>query len=222
MAIIATGTGIIEASAQSEFEVRYAVSMTGIPIGKSAWTIGIGTEHYRVFADGSATGLMSLLTSGRGSATTEGAVTNGRMVPRSFMVQGIEDGQKTDLRMTLNGGIVTALVLNAVPHNADRIPITEAHMRGVVDPLTALLIASHGSRNLLDDAEACNRTLPIFDGRRRYDLALWFKRVDVVKADFGLSFENLPTGQSGQRPRSADCARGFHRQLAVSENSRGS
>jgi len=33
--------------------------------------------------------------------------------------------------------------------------------------------------------EACQRTLPIFDGRRRYDLKLAFKRIDTVKADKG-------------------------------------
>jgi hypothetical protein len=31
-------------------------------------------------------------------------------------------------------------------------------------------------------AEACQRTLPIFDGRRRFDLTLSFKRLDQVKA----------------------------------------
>src|SRR5262249_56601728 len=34
-------------------------------------------------------------------------------------------------------------------------------------------------------AEACRRTLPIFDGRRRFDLALSFKRIDRVKAGKG-------------------------------------
>ena len=39
-----------------------------------------------------------------------------------------------------------------------------------------------------DDAfasENCQRNLPIFDGRRRFDLKLTFKRVDKVKADKG-------------------------------------
>jgi len=34
-------------------------------------------------------------------------------------------------------------------------------------------------------SDACKRTLPIFDGRRRFDLALSFKRIDRVKADRG-------------------------------------
>jgi hypothetical protein len=31
----------------------------------------------------------------------------------------------------------------------------------------------------------CQRMLPVFDGRRRYDLKLTFKRMDTVKADKG-------------------------------------
>jgi hypothetical protein len=56
--------------------------------------------------------------------------------------------------------------------------------------------------------EVCQRTLPIFDGRRRYDLKLAFKRMDTVKAEKGyagpavvcsLTFEPI----AGHRPSSA-------------------
>jgi len=56
------------------------------------------------------------------------------------------------------------------------------HRRQVLDPLTALLIPAG------DGGEAvCRRSLPIFDGRRRYDLRLAFKRIEQVKADRGYS-----------------------------------
>jgi len=57
------------------------------------------------------------------------------------------------------------------------VPVTEADRRGVADPLTAMLIPAG------DDALAsanCNHVLSVFDGRRRYDLALSFKRVDKI------------------------------------------
>ena len=65
----------------------------------------------------------------------------------------------------------------------DRVPVTAEHRRDVVDPLTAWLIPA-GRRHGLARA-ACERTLPIFDGQRRYDLKLAFKRMDKVKADEG-------------------------------------
>jgi hypothetical protein len=62
--------------------------------------------------------------------------------------------------------------------------VTEAHRQNIVDPLSAWLIPageSGGTR------EACERTLPIFDGQRRYDLKLTFKRMDTVKTEKGYS-----------------------------------
>ena len=50
--------------------------------------------------------------------------------------------------------------------------------------MTATLVRVPGAGNLMG-AEACQRTLAIFDGRLRYDLQLAFKRMDKVKADKG-------------------------------------
>jgi hypothetical protein len=53
----------------------------------------------------------------------------------------------------------------------------------VFDPLTALLIPADGGDG--PSEAACRRTLSVFDGRRRFDLKLAFKRMDKVKADKG-------------------------------------
>ena len=66
----------------------------------------------------------------------------------------------------------------------ERVPITEASQRGVLDPMTASLVRMPGSGDLLAP-EACQRTLEIFDGRLRYDMQFAFKRMDKVKAGKG-------------------------------------
>jgi hypothetical protein len=76
------------------------------------------------------------------------------------------------------------LVAEAAADAKERVPVTEAHRLGVLDPLSALLIPVGGTGGVLT-AEACQRSLPVFDGRRRYDLKLAFKRTDKVKADKG-------------------------------------
>jgi hypothetical protein len=52
----------------------------------------------------------------------------------------------------------------------------------VLDPLSALLIPT-GDGGVSE--AACRRVLPVFDGRRRYDLGLSFKRIEQVKASNG-------------------------------------
>jgi hypothetical protein len=57
----------------------------------------------------------------------------------------------------------------------------ETHRQGVLDPMSAVLMAVSAETKPLS-AEACNRTLPIFDGRGRFDLVLGYKRSEQVKA----------------------------------------
>jgi hypothetical protein len=89
--------------------------------------------------------------------------------------------------MALDHGVVTELKSNAPAPGDDRVPLTDEHRQNIVDPLTAWLIpagaGADGGGGL--GRQACERTLPIFDGQRRFDLKLAFKRMDKVKADKG-------------------------------------
>ena len=62
--------------------------------------------------------------------------------------------------------------------------MTEAHRRGVIDPMTASLLRVPGTGDPVAP-EACQRTISVFDGRMRYDLQAAFKRMDQVKAEKG-------------------------------------
>ena len=50
-------------------------------------------------------------------------------------------------------------------------PLSEAHKRAVVDPVSALVMPAV-SRGPLLDPENCNRTIPVFDGAARFDVVL--------------------------------------------------
>jgi hypothetical protein len=65
------------------------------------------------------------------------------------------------------------------------IPVREQHLKGVVDPLTAIMMLSRGA-----GADPCDRRIPIFDGRERFDLV--FSR----KGDMRVT-EQAPSGQPG-------------------------
>lgn len=94
--------------------------------------------------------------------------------------------KKTDTtRITINNGNVKDFKVDPPQDNdPERVPITEAHQHGVLDPMIALLLRVPGSGEVLSP-EACQRSLPVFDGRLRYDLQFAFKRMDKVKASKG-------------------------------------
>jgi hypothetical protein len=87
--------------------------------------------------------------------------------------------------MALAGGVVKEVVVDPpVPPSPDRIPVTDAHRKGVTDPMSAVLLMMAGSGEVVSP-DACKRKLAVFDGRQRADIELVFKRMDRVKADKG-------------------------------------
>jgi uncharacterized protein DUF3108 len=173
------------ARAQGKLEARYTASVGGIPLGKGAWVIEIGEGQYTTAASGRVTGVLRAVTSGEGSAAARGNLTAGHPVPSSYAVHVTSDDKTDEVRMAFNAGTVKELVAEPpFAPSPDRVPVTEAHRKGVIDPMSAGLMPVAGTGDVLVP-EACQRTLPIFDGRQRFDLTLAFKRLDKVNADKG-------------------------------------
>ncbi len=162
---------------QQRLRAHYTISMTGVPIGQIAWLAAIGDQRYTTSATGKASGVLSVLVNGEGSVDVRGAVIDGRLAPRFFTSKIADDEGASDLRMTFDDGVVKDLASSAPPPGGDRLPVTDADRRGVADPLSAMLIPA--GEGALAPAN-CDRVLSIFDGRRRYDLSLSYKRVDKV------------------------------------------
>jgi hypothetical protein len=111
-------------------------------------------------------------------------VADGRLAPASFSAKTAGDDETSAVTMTIEGGDVKDVTAETNAPNAERVALTADHRKGIVDPLSALLIEVGGTGDVVAQ-EACRHTLPIFDGRRRFDLALSFKRLDRVKAAKG-------------------------------------
>jgi len=171
--------------AQGKLEGRYSASLAGITIGQGSWTIDIWEDQYRAVVSGMTTGILRVFASGEGSGAAQGYVSGGNLIPSSYASTITADKRTEELRIVISGGTVKDYSVDPPsPPYPDRVPITEAHRRGVTDPMSAALMYVAGNGDLMSP-DACNRTLPIFDGRMRYDLTLAFKRIETVKAEKG-------------------------------------
>jgi hypothetical protein len=173
------------AAAQGRLDARYAATLGGIPIGRGAWVIDISEDHYTAAASGMTAGIMRIFASGQGTTAAKGNIAGGNLLPVSY-ASNIKTEQKSeDVRMTLRGSNITEFsVTPPAPPSPERVPLTDAHRRGVNDPMTGSLMRVPGAGNPLGP-DACNRTQAIFDGRMRFDLQFQFKRMDSVKAESG-------------------------------------
>jgi len=172
--------GASDRAQAQRLDARYVISMTGIRVGQSAWTVNLEEDRYSVSASGGSVDILNVLLRGEGVARVAGSIKDGRLVPSAFSSSLTEDSEKVDLKMTFEDGNVTAVEDNAPPPSPDRVPLAQSHAQGVLDPLTALIIPDEGG-GAVPAKESCNRTLAIFDGRRRYDLVLSFKRMEQMR-----------------------------------------
>ena len=182
---VAFAAAVASAHAQSKLEARYTASLAGIPLGTGSWVIDIASDQYTSVASGRTTGLVRVISDGSGSSGARGAIQGASLLPTTYASSTVSDRRSDDVRMTLRGGTVKDVSVEPpTPPSPDRVPVTEAHRKGVSDPMSAAMMPVAGNGDVLTP-DACKRKLAIFDGRQRADIDLVFKRMDRVHADKG-------------------------------------
>jgi Protein of unknown function (DUF3108) len=184
MAALAVDAGQV-ASAQGRLDAQYVATVSGLPVGQGNWAVEISDNSYTAVASGSTAGLLRIFSRARGTGATRGIMARGEPVPTSYAATIVDSRHVDEVRIALSGGNVTYYTaeppLIPLP---DRIPVTAADRRGVVDPMTSALARVAGNGNPVTP-QACNRTISVFDGRVRYDLQSEFKRIEMVRAEKG-------------------------------------
>jgi uncharacterized protein DUF3108 len=182
-ALVDSGGGRVHA--QGKLDAAYVVTLSGVPIGKGSWTIDVQDDQFTATANGATSGLLRVFASGQGSSAAHGSVSAGQPISSTYASTIVADNRSDQVRILFSGGSVKEYLADppTMP-NPDRVPLTEASRKGVLDPMTASLIRVSGSGDTFVP-EACQRTLPVFDGRMRYDLQLAFKHLDKVKSERG-------------------------------------
>lgn len=169
------------AQAQARLDARYVVTLAGIKLGEGSWLVDVANDRFSAEAKGSTSGLARFFSSGHGSTSSRGAIKNGQLVPASYAIYVKWGKRFEDLRMKIADGAIKELTVTPpkVEH-PDRIRVTEAHKRNVLDPMTGSLLRVQGNGDLMAP-EVCRQHAPIYDGRMRYDLTLAYKRIEQVR-----------------------------------------
>ena len=173
------------ALAQGRLDARYEATLAGIPVGKGAWTIDISDDQFTAAASGGTAGLLKAFAGGTGTGAAQGRVVNGALVATNYSASTTTSKKTEAIHMILSGGTVREYGIEPEPPvDPERIPVTDAHRRGVFDPMTGSMLRVPGSGDPLSP-DACRTGAAIFDGRMRYDLKLDYKRMETVKAEKG-------------------------------------
>ncbi len=132
---------------------RYALSLNGLRIGDAVLHTDLDAKRYKVGVSADV-GVLLVSTQIQGEAS--GALSGAKVTPEHFQI-------------VMSGGDDEAIEFTFA-NSAESAADGAVRLRGVFDPLSALLVAS--LRQSSPSSHLCDTVLPIFTGRDRFDLNL--------------------------------------------------
>lgn len=183
-AYAAGGEGADDGTPTSTLEFTYHLYAGGIPFGKASMTARLQGEDYKATALVETQGIVNKFWQSKIETASNGTIGDSRLTPRqydSFTTRRTGQRQEVTLKFGADG---PSSVLANPAYDNNRFPISEEVKKRSLDPLSAVLYLTTSSRAVED--KPCQASAPIFDGRRRYDLAFNFVKKAEVKMDNGL------------------------------------
>jgi hypothetical protein len=169
-------------AARSEnLHVNYRVSLIGLPIGAAVADGAVDSERYKVGLNVKLTGLAALVTNLKMALASAGSVGHNAIAPSAYATTAANSHETRTLRMALDAGTVEQVQYSPQwdPNSPDRVPVTEAHKRSILDPLSAFIMPVPAGSNPVGPG-ACDRRVPVYDGYTRFDVTLSYVGVKDV------------------------------------------
>ncbi len=169
------------ASAQlvdSNVSATYHIKYNGIALGKLKFKSTVKGRTYVMESNTKLSvpllGSIFKSLSWRGVTRTTGSVRNRKPLPDNYYF-AFSNGKKAGkIDMTFSGNRVSRVV--SVPDkklSREYVQVKSAHLKRVMDPMSAIMLISRQGKS---HRSACANTIPIYDGKQRFNLKLSYKR----------------------------------------------
>jgi hypothetical protein len=160
----------------------YRVDIGNFNLGEFKLTTTFRGNDYAMRGEGRFKVLEGLIYEWRGVTASYGRVTDMGPEPTMYAFNYADSAKMGErLRITFDGRAVTDVSISPRNRPLPRtIPVTKEQLEGVLDPMSGAFLSAQ-SENPNGDLAVCDKTLPVFDGRQRYDLVVSPKRMVTVK-----------------------------------------
>ncbi len=162
------------AASAETLRAHYSISLVGLRIGDLYADGDLRPDNYRMDVRAHLSGLATLVSNVKMALASSGVLKKGNLAPNAYATSAVNSTETRTLRMALKAGTVKAVEISPPPEfHGERVPVTEANKRNILDPTSALIMPVPAKDALVGPA-ACDRTLPIYDGYARFDIALHY------------------------------------------------
>ena len=183
----------------------FAVALTSASVGRADWPanvraiydinfngFNVGTFEFQANAEersytATGTAQLSLLLGAFkwvGESRAFGLIANEMPRPAAFAFDFRANSKVGSTKMDFdNGAVIDVRQTPAAVQKPGTVPLRNQHLKGVLDPLSAVMAVARAS-----SPNPCDHRLAIFDGKERFDLVLSYKGQTKVN-------EQQPSGQ---------------------------
>jgi hypothetical protein len=162
--------GLVPAAAGSwpaNVRALYQIELNGFNVGTFEFQSQAESESYTLAGNARLSILLGAFT-WSGETRSFGLIVNQAPQPASFTFDFQSNLRAGSTKLGFSDGVVTNITnLPPTVPTVPTIPVREHHLKGVVDPLSAIMMLSGAA-----PADPCDRRIPIFDGKERFDLVL--------------------------------------------------
>ena len=155
----------------------YSITFNGFDIGTFEFNSAVNGQAYALTGDAKLSALLGAFT-WRGTTKTSGAIGRDQPRPAGYTFSYAGTGKTGSVQLGFAGDAVSNVSVLPLmpPPQTPTVPLREPHLKGVLDPLSAVMALSRATA-----PNPCDRKLAIFDGKQRFDLLLSFKRQEHVR-----------------------------------------
>lgn len=166
-------------------DATYKIAFNGIEVGKFQFRADVAGTEYRTSGDARLSALFGAFK-WQGVTRSSGTLKGLAASPAGYNFDFNGAGKSGSIKMGFKAGSVASIsILPPKPPQPGTVPVRDQHLKDVLDPLSAVMALSRSGA-----ANPCDRRIPIFDGKQRFDLVFSFARQQRIA-------ETRPSGQPG-------------------------
>ena len=149
---------------------HYNLSFGGFDVGKYQFQSKFDGKSYTVSSDASVSALFGAFK-WKGALEAKGAIEAHAARPAGYQLNFKTKAKEGQVKLGFDkSGVSVVTLVPAKPPSPEAVPVKPEHLKNVFDPLTAIVAMTHAG-----GAAPCDRKIPVFDGKARFDLQLSLK-----------------------------------------------
>lgn len=184
-AVAATPASAADATWPSDVSARYKLFFNGFDVGAYQFQSRFDGKAYAASSSAEVSAMFGAFR-WRGTIESRGTLAGNAAQPQTYQMNYKAKKIGSVTLAFDKSGVKSVALVPAKPPHPDAVPIKPEQLKNVFDPMTSILTMTHAS-----GGKPCDKTIPVFDGKARFDLVLSYKGTEKI-------VDKKPSGQPAQ------------------------